>query len=106
LNRLGDRLRDAAEVDPADLDLLGAVLDSYDDALDIVKQQLRSLGLQPTDRLKTISTIVDKLRRERSFSLKTVQNLAGARQIRYGGDPADGVPDAVSADRRRQLVAA
>jgi len=84
LAKLGDRLRDAAEIGPEDRDLLAVVLGAYDEALETVKEHLRGLGFQPTDRLKTIGTTVDKLRRDRRSSLRTVQDLAGARVVLAG----------------------
>jgi hypothetical protein len=51
-------------------------------------QQNAALGFRPTGRLKTIATTVEKLRRERSFRLKTVQDLAGAR-VTVPGDLSD-----------------
>lgn len=85
LDKLGDRLRDADKVDPADRDLVEAVLGAYMQALETVKSRLGDLGSEPIGRLKTIGTTVDKLRRERSFRLKSVQDLAGARIV-LGGD--------------------
>ncbi|MEV6847800.1 RelA/SpoT domain-containing protein [Actinoplanes sp. NPDC051411] len=84
LDKLGNRLRDADEIGPEDRDLLAAVLGAYGQALKVVKQHLGDLGFQPIGRLKTMGTIVDKLRRERSFCLKTVQDLAGARVVLAG----------------------
>jgi ppGpp synthetase/RelA/SpoT-type nucleotidyltranferase len=84
LDKLGDRLRDADEIDPADRDLLEAVLGAYGHALTIVKEHLGRLGFPPIGRLKTISTTVDKLRRAPTFRLKTVQDLAGARVVLPG----------------------
>jgi ppGpp synthetase/RelA/SpoT-type nucleotidyltranferase len=84
LDKLGDRLRDADEIDTEDRDLLAAVLGVYDEALEQMKEHLRGLGLQPTDRLKTIGTTIDKLRRDRRSSLRTVQDLAGARVVLAG----------------------
>ncbi|WP_164842586.1 hypothetical protein [Actinoplanes solisilvae] len=81
LDKLGDRLRDAPEPSSADLDLLEAFLAGYDEALQIIERIAHDLGLQPTSRLKTTGTVIDKLRRDRRSSLKTVQDLAGARIV-------------------------
>jgi ppGpp synthetase/RelA/SpoT-type nucleotidyltranferase len=40
------------------------------------------LGLQPTYRYKTTGTIIEKLQRNRSMSLTTMQDIAGARVVR------------------------
>lgn len=85
LDKLGDRLRDSAQPTGDDLDLLEAVLSAYDEALQVVATRLRDRGMTPTTRLKTTGTIIDKLRRDRSSSLKTIQDLAGARVVVAGG---------------------
>lgn len=46
-----------------------------------LKHLLQEAGLQPTTRLKTVNTIVDKLRRHRT-RLSTMQDVAGARIVR------------------------
>lgn len=80
--KLGKRLREAAEPDPADLAMLGEVLLPYDRALMVTSVQLKSIGLDATTRLKTSGTIIDKLRRERTIDLKHIHDLAGARIVR------------------------
>lgn len=84
LDKLGDRLRDSGEADAADLDLLEEVLTGYHGALQVIIGRLRELGCDPTHRLKTTSTIIGKLRRDRSSSLKSVHDLAGTRVIVAG----------------------
>ncbi|MEV4638133.1 hypothetical protein AB0J80_12360 [Actinoplanes sp. NPDC049548] len=84
LDKLGDRLRDAASPAAEDFELLEQVLGAYDEALQCVRTRLLELGFEPTVRLKTTGTIVDKLRRDRSSSLKTIQDLAGARIVLAG----------------------
>ncbi|WP_199516464.1 RelA/SpoT domain-containing protein [Nucisporomicrobium flavum] len=84
LDKLGDRLRDAGSPAAEDFEMLEAVLGAYDEALQEVRETLRELGFEPTVRLKTTGTIVDKLRRERSSSLKTIHDLAGARIVLSG----------------------
>ncbi|PRY28085.1 RelA/SpoT domain-containing protein [Pseudosporangium ferrugineum] len=84
LDRLGDRLRDASTPSAGDSELLEAVLGAYDEALQAVRGRLRQLGFDPTVRLKTTGTIIDKLRRDRSSSLKTIHDLAGARIVLSG----------------------
>ncbi|GAA2659234.1 nucleotidyltransferase family protein [Paractinoplanes durhamensis] len=84
LDKLGDRLRDSTDPDPADLDLLNQVLRAYQGALLVVLDRLRLLGFVPVQRLKTTGTIIDKLRRDRVCSLKTIHDLAGARVVLTG----------------------
>src|SRR3954470_819418 len=94
LDKLGDRLRDGAAPEPADLDLLGEVLEVYGEALNIVLDHLRRLGFDPAVRVKTTGTIISKLQRDRVSSLKTIQDLAGARVVILGDlDRQDAVVD-------------
>jgi ppGpp synthetase/RelA/SpoT-type nucleotidyltranferase len=78
LDKLGSRL--AAEVTTQDLATLHAVAGIYQAVLGSVKNQLTALGYPATTRIKTTSTLVEKLRRE-SVRLSQVQDLAGARII-------------------------
>jgi ppGpp synthetase/RelA/SpoT-type nucleotidyltranferase len=79
LNRLGDRLRVSDKISEADLTELALVLSSYQEVLDGVKRQLKSLGFSATGRVKTTGTLTDKLRRIHNFELSRMQDLAGAR---------------------------
>jgi hypothetical protein len=81
IRELGDRLRDSDSPSPDDLVLLAEVLTRYNDALDQVTLGLRSIGLDPTTRLKTSGTIIDKLRRQPHLDLRTIRDLAGARVV-------------------------
>jgi DNA-binding protein len=54
---------------------------TYDDALASATASLRDrLGLEPTSRLKTVQTIIEKLQREKG-RLSTIQDIAGARVV-------------------------
>ena len=75
--RLGNRLRDADTPSQADLAALSEVLTGYNAALDEVVRGLRSLGLEPTTRLKTSGTIIEKLRRQEHLNLRSIRDLAG-----------------------------
>ncbi len=82
VNKLGKRLRDSGTISEADLELLQRVRAAHADALDEVAGILRDeLMLQPTSRLKTVNTLLDKLRRERTMALTTVQDIAGVRVV-------------------------
>jgi ppGpp synthetase/RelA/SpoT-type nucleotidyltranferase len=81
LNRLGDRLIANESIDPADLRELAFALTAYQEVLDLVKTQLRDLGLSATGRVKTTGTLTDKLRRIHGFELSRMQDLAGARIV-------------------------
>jgi len=85
LNALGDRLAQSASPDDADLVQLESVLACYDEALGSVRDRLVSLGFVPTTRLKTTTTLIEKLRRQETMKLRTVQDVAGARIVVNGG---------------------
>lgn len=79
LNRLGSRLIESQEPSEADLGDLAPVLAYYQDVLENVKAHLRELGFAPTGRVKTITTMLDKLRRTQGMDLSGMQDVAGAR---------------------------
>ncbi len=63
------------------LDSLQTVRGEYDELLASVVDRLASeLGVRPGFRLKTVGTIVDKLKRE-SLRLSQMQDIAGARLV-------------------------
>ena len=104
IDKLGDRLRDLPEPDPADLELLERVLDVYGAALKIVVARLLQLGLVPTARQKVTATIVKKLRRDRGFKLRAIQDLVGARVVLDGDlDLQDATVDRFRATREEDL---
>jgi ppGpp synthetase/RelA/SpoT-type nucleotidyltranferase len=78
-DRLGDRL--IAHESPSDTDLadLEPALAVYQEVLDRVKVHLRDLGFAATARVKTTTTMTDKLRRTPGMDLSRVQDIAGAR---------------------------
>jgi Region found in RelA / SpoT proteins len=82
IDKLGVRLRDAATVDAGDLAQLQGLLLAYDEALKYTAVCLRSIGLDPTTRLKTSGTIIEKLRREDPITLRSIRDLAGARVVK------------------------
>src|SRR6058998_2000513 len=63
VNRLGERLRKGKPL-PADIEILDTFRRSFDEAQQIVTQRLRDLGLEPSVRIKTTISIVEKLKRE------------------------------------------
>ena len=81
LDRLGDRLRDAAVPSEEDLRLWGLVRPHFLASLEEVRTALADLGLRPTAREKNRDTLVDKLRRERDMRLSRVQDVVGARVV-------------------------
>jgi len=81
LDRLGERLAASDTPSEDDQALLLQVLRAYEDALRTVRVHLLGLGFTVTGRLKTIGTLVDKLRREPGMRLKSVQDVAGLRIV-------------------------
>jgi ppGpp synthetase/RelA/SpoT-type nucleotidyltranferase len=108
INRLGERLR-KAQPRAADQETLDAFRRSFNDALQKVVHVLRDLGLQPTERIKTTFSIVQKLNRE-SIRLSRLQDIAGcrvvvdgiARQDHFAKLIVDSLPKAMLIDRREK----
>ena len=88
INRLGDRLRVSSVPDSVDLELLQTLRRDYDAALREAQAriavELDGLAV-PTSRLKTVQTLVGKLRREVHMNLSQVQDVAGLRIVREMG---------------------
>jgi hypothetical protein len=79
IDRLGDRLKNKSLAE-SDLRLLDVYKQSFYDAYEVVKQAIRQCGQQPTGRVKSKTSIVDKLRRE-SIRLSQIQDIAGCRVV-------------------------
>lgn len=82
LDRLGKRLC-CDPVSAEDWVLFAEVLDAYQATLDDAQAILEGQGFEPTTRVKSTGTLVDKLSRGTSF--KSVQDVAGARVVVNGG---------------------
>lgn len=81
IDKLGKRLAAAhPQVSGDDLSLLQHYRAAHDPSLNEVVFGLRDLGFDPTPRLKTPTTIIDKLIREKT-RLSSVQDVAGARIV-------------------------
>jgi ppGpp synthetase/RelA/SpoT-type nucleotidyltranferase len=81
IDKLGDRLRASDRVSDDDLVMLQQVREEYDEVLtDTALRLTTELGLQPGFRLKTVATIVEKLKRER-LRLSQMQDIAGIRLV-------------------------
>jgi ppGpp synthetase/RelA/SpoT-type nucleotidyltranferase len=85
LKRLGDRLASPEPIADEDYAMLAQVAQAYQAILDQVEQKLQNLGYQATTRVKTTSTLVDKLRRTPHLRLNSIHDLAGARIVFDGG---------------------
>jgi ppGpp synthetase/RelA/SpoT-type nucleotidyltranferase len=113
INALGERLRRAVRPASADLLMLQRLRADYDAPLAEVEDRLRANGLRTTSRLKTVGTIIDKLKRERT-RLSRMQDIAGVRLVVGQGLGPSGVteqdrivevvsdlfPGAITVDRR------
>lgn len=80
LEKLGRRLRKSDVPAEDDLDLLTKFRAAHDPALAAAQDALRRLGLEPTSRLKTTGTIIDKLAREKT-RLGSMHDIAGLRIV-------------------------
>lgn len=110
IDRLGVRLRESERPSREDRLQLQGVEAMYDAALQQVERGLRELGLSPTGRLKTVDTLVDKLKREPGMPLSRVQDVAGTRlvvgetrvlQDQVVQQVVENFPDSRIRDRRR-----
>jgi ppGpp synthetase/RelA/SpoT-type nucleotidyltranferase len=95
-NRLGDRLIADATPSEADLQALAAVLPAYQETLERIKVQLHDLGYAPTGRVKTTTTMTDKLRRTHGMELSRMQDIAGARIVVHNLAAQDEAKDKIS----------
>jgi Region found in RelA / SpoT proteins len=85
INRLGDRLRMSSAVGAGDLEQLQELRRAYESALHDAQARIAAEldGIAvPTSRLKTVQTLVGKLRREPNMNLSQVQDVAGIRIVR------------------------
>lgn len=81
LRRLGERLAKTEFPDDADLDLLTEYEISFQPALDFVVSELADrFHVRATPRYKSVTSIVGKIRRERT-RLTTMQDIAGCRVV-------------------------
>ena len=76
INKLGQKLRTLAELDADTLAQLQEFRASFDEPMFRAQTQIRKLGFEATSRLKTINTIIEKLRREKT-RLAEMQDIAG-----------------------------
>lgn len=82
IDKLGDRLRRDEIPTDDDLRLLSEFREDRRSAMEAIGSGLGEIvGTPPAGRLKTINSIVDKLRRE-SARLSQVQDIAGLRVVR------------------------
>lgn len=80
INKLGQKLRTSGELDADTLAQLQEFRASFDEPMFRAQTQIRKLGFEATSRLKTINTIIEKLRREKT-RLAEMQDIAGLRIV-------------------------
>ena len=80
VNRLGEELRRALELNAEELSRLQQFRTSYDEPMFRAQTVLTELGLDATSRLKTTNTIIEKLRREKT-RLAEMQDIGGLRIV-------------------------
>lgn len=85
LDKLGKRLAEHGCVPEVDQTIFRQFLDFYQSVLDTVCDELRSIGLAPTSRVKTTGTLIEKLQREKIIQLSRVNDFAGARVVLSDG---------------------
>jgi ppGpp synthetase/RelA/SpoT-type nucleotidyltranferase len=80
---LGTRLRAPTAISGADIELLQGVLEDAFDALLPVRAELRERmpDIEFTDRVKTVGTLLDKLRRPPFMGLERIREIAGLRIV-------------------------
>jgi ppGpp synthetase/RelA/SpoT-type nucleotidyltranferase len=84
IDRLGDRLRISGELSTDDLAQLQALRREFDNVLADARHSVAAAfsGISPTTRLKTVQTLISKLKREPTMNLSQVQDVAGMRIVR------------------------
>lgn len=84
-DRIGKKLAEGTVLSGEEAAELELVFTSYDSARQVVQDGLSALGHPPsTSRLKTTTTLIDKLQRE-PLSIRGIDDLAGVRLIIDGG---------------------
>lgn len=83
IRKLGERLRDATgQPSPEDLAMLQAHVDAHQQLLErVLTMVAAAVDRDPTYRLKQVETIIEKLRRETSMPLSSMQDIAGVRIV-------------------------
>ncbi len=90
IDRVGEKLKRGEPLTPQDESVLESVFVAHDLSLSAVVARLQGIldegnhPLEPSSRVKTRTTLLEKLKRE-SVRLSQVQDIAGARLIVLGG---------------------
>jgi putative GTP pyrophosphokinase len=81
IDKIGERLVKGAA--PGDVQAYFELRDMYAPALADIEERLRRLlpASPPAARLKTVDSVIDKLRRKAARRLSTVQDIAGCRVV-------------------------
>jgi ppGpp synthetase/RelA/SpoT-type nucleotidyltranferase len=79
LKKLGDRIASGDPVSDSDLEMLNQFIASCDGSMERAGQIVGEAGFAATSRLKTRTTLIEKLRRDPTTKLPSVQDVAGLR---------------------------
>jgi len=91
LERLGGRLVEGRQPDSGDLELLREVLDEYGWVLEAASLRVKTrLGEDPTPRVKSLGTTLEKLQRNRGTGFRNMLDLAGMRIVNRRENPVHG----------------
>lgn len=80
IDKLGDRIRPVERPSPEDMAMLRTIIEAHEPALEEVERRLDQAGYRVVGRYKTITTILDKLRRQH-IRLSQIQDLVGCRMV-------------------------
>jgi len=82
LNKLGERLRKSEVPTSEDLELLQAFREEFNGAMQDAYTRLKAVaGLDPSTRLKTHNSLIEKMKRDRT-ALSRMQDIGGLRIVK------------------------
>jgi hypothetical protein len=85
VDRIGERIRaHNGRIPDSDLPALQAWRRRHEHVVQKAVSVMRAIGFEPTPRVKTLNTLVEKLVREQSMKLSRVQDIAGVRIVVEG----------------------
>lgn len=85
MDKLGKRMAANESLSESDREFFAKIYDFYENLLDEVAETLQIAGYNPTSRVKTTGTLLDKLRREHGIQLTRIVDFAGTRVVLDGG---------------------
>lgn len=81
VDSLGQQLAAEGAVGDEHRSLFFQILEHYQQLLDNVAEEISRIGYEPTTRVKTTGTLIEKLKREHGIKLSRIQDVAGARIV-------------------------